>query len=38
MSVDAIDYVDSYFALGGGTESKIAYLNSVAHDGSKTIR
>jgi hypothetical protein len=38
MTFDAIDYVDSYFALDGGSESKIAYLNPVAHDGSKTIK
>ena len=38
MTFDTIDYVDSYFALEGGSESKIAYLNPVAHDGSKTIR
>jgi len=38
MTFDAIDYVDSYFAIDGGSESKIAYLNPVAHDGSKTIK
>jgi hypothetical protein len=38
MTFDAIDYVDSYFATEGGSESKIAYLNPVAHDGSKTIK
>lgn len=38
MTFDAVDYVDSYFALDGGTESKIAYLNPVNHDGSKTIK
>lgn len=38
MTFDAIDYVDSYFMNEGGSESKIAYLNPVAHDGSKTIK
>jgi hypothetical protein len=38
ITFDAIDYVDSYFTLDGGSESKIAYLNPVPHDGSKTIR
>lgn len=38
MSFDAIDYVDSYMAIEGGSESKIAYLNPVAHDGSKSIK
>lgn len=38
MTFDAIDYVDSYFMLEGGSESKIAYLNPVAHDGSKLIK
>jgi hypothetical protein len=38
MTFDAIDYVDSYFMLEGGSESKIAYLNPVTHDGSKTIK
>jgi hypothetical protein len=38
MTFDAIDYVDSYFALEGGSESKIAYLNPVAHNGSKNIK
>lgn len=38
MTFDAIDYVDSYFALEGGSESKIAFLSPVIHDGSKTIK
>ncbi len=38
MTFDAIDYVDTYFMLDGGAESKIAYLNPVTHDGSKTIK
>ena len=38
MTFDAVDYVDTYFALESGSESKIAYLNPVAHDGSKTIK
>jgi hypothetical protein len=38
MNFNAVDYVDSYFALDSGGESKIAYLNPVNHDGSKTIK
>jgi hypothetical protein len=38
MNFDAVDYVDSYFALDGGAESKIAYLNPVTHNGSKSIK
>ncbi len=38
MTFDAVDYVDTYFAIDGGSESKIAYLNPVAHDASKLIK
>lgn len=38
MTFDAIDYVDSYFAQESGSESKIAYLNPVEHNGNKTIK
>ena len=38
MTFDAVDYVDSYFTLDGSADTKIAYLNPVAHDGSKTIK
>jgi hypothetical protein len=38
LTFNAIDYVDSYFMLEGGSESKIAYLNPIAHNGSKTIK
>lgn len=37
MTFDAIDYVDSYFSLDGSSETKVAYLNPVPHDGRKSI-
>lgn len=37
MTFDAIDYVDSYFSLDGASETKVAYLNPVPHDGRKNI-